>query len=87
MICGGGTRTPSASADAVTAIPANIEPDWTVEAAADPWRIVRDPGPKSRTGAVRIIGYSPSAGFVVTVFRPAGSDRCRPSTTPRQICS
>jgi hypothetical protein len=46
----------------------DIEVDWTLEAAADPRRIVHDPDPKSRSGAVRIIGYSPSAGFVVTVI-------------------
>ncbi len=45
-----------------------IEPEWTVEAAADPRRIVRDPDPKSRSSAIRVIGYSPSAGFVVTVI-------------------
>lgn len=45
-----------------------IEPQWTVEAAADPRRIVRDPDPKSRSSAIRVIGYSPSAGFVVTVI-------------------
>lgn len=45
-----------------------IEPEWTLEAAADPRRIVRDPDPKSRSGAIRIIGYSPSAGFVLTVI-------------------
>ncbi|MFC5994047.1 hypothetical protein ACFQE5_07460 [Pseudonocardia hispaniensis] len=43
----------------------NIEPAWT---AADPRRIVHDPDPKSRTGAVRVIGYSPSAGFVATII-------------------
>ena len=47
---------------------ADIEPEWTLEAAADPCRIVRDPDPKSRTGAVRLIGYSPTAGFVLTVI-------------------
>lgn len=47
---------------------ANIEPAWTLEAAADARRIVRDPDPKSRSGAIRIIGYSPSAGFVITVI-------------------
>jgi len=29
---------------------------------------VRDPDPRSRRGAVRIIGYSPTAGFIVTVI-------------------
>lgn len=39
-----------------------------MEAARDRHRILRDPDPKSRTGAVRIIGYSRSAGFVLTVI-------------------
>jgi len=45
-----------------------IEPGWTLEAADDRHRIVRDPDPKSRVGYVRIIGFSPSAGFVLTVI-------------------
>jgi len=45
-----------------------IEPEWTLEAATDPRRIVRDPDPRSRKGAIRIVGYSPSAGFVITVI-------------------
>jgi hypothetical protein len=51
----------------------DIEVDWTLEAAADPRRIVHDPDPKSRSGAVRIIGYSPGAGFVVTVIATGGA--------------
>jgi len=51
----------------------DIEPDWTLEAASDPRRIVLDPDPKSRTGAVRLIGFSPSAGFVITVIATGGS--------------
>jgi hypothetical protein len=50
----------------------DIEVDWTLEAAADPRRIVHDPDPKSRSGAVRIIGYSSGAGFVVTVIATGG---------------
>lgn len=46
----------------------DIDPEWTLEAAADPRRVVHDPDPKSRTGAIRICGFSPSAGFVVTVI-------------------
>lgn len=46
----------------------DIEPLWTYEAAADPRRIERVPDPKSRTGAIRIIGFSRSAGFVITVI-------------------
>lgn len=51
----------------------NIDPDWTMEAAGDRHRIVRDPDPKSSSGAVRIVGYSASAGFVITVIA-TGSD-------------
>lgn len=51
----------------------NFEPDRTLEAASDPWAIVLDPDPKSRTGAVRLIGFSPSAGFVITVIATGGS--------------
>ena len=46
----------------------DLEVDWTLEAAADPRSIILDPDPKSRSDAVRIIGYSPSAGFVVTII-------------------
>lgn len=46
----------------------DIEPDWTLEAAADPRRIVRDPDPKSRGDALRLIGYSAGAEFVLTVI-------------------
>lgn len=46
----------------------DIEPEWALEAARDPRRIVRDPDPKSRRGAIRIIGYSSTAGFVITVI-------------------
>lgn len=51
----------------------NIEPAWTAEAATDPRRIERDPDPKSRTGAVRIVGYSPGAGLVITVIPTGGA--------------
>jgi hypothetical protein len=39
-----------------------------LEAAADPWRITRDPDPKSHWGDIRVIGHSRSAGFVITVI-------------------
>lgn len=45
-----------------------IEPAWTLEAVGDQRRVVREPDPKSRIGAVRIIGYSPAAQFVITVI-------------------
>ena len=46
----------------------DIEAVWTLEAADDPRRIVRDPDPVSRVSAIRLIGYSPTAGFVITVI-------------------
>ena len=51
----------------------DLEPAWTLEAGADPRCIVLDPDPKSRTGAVRIIGYSASAGFVITIIATGGA--------------
>jgi hypothetical protein len=46
----------------------NIEPNWTVEAAEDPYGVARNPDPISRAGYIRLIGYSSSAGFVLTVI-------------------
>jgi len=47
----------------------NIEPEWTLEAAKDSRRVVRDPDPKGRDrNTMRVIGYSHSAGCVLTVI-------------------
>lgn len=46
----------------------DIEPEWTLEAATDPARVVRDPDPKSRAAYTRLIGYSAAAEFVLTVI-------------------
>ena len=46
----------------------DLEPAWTLEAAADPDSLVRQPDPKSRVGYTRLIGHSPSAGAVLTVI-------------------
>jgi hypothetical protein len=46
----------------------DLEPAWTLEAAADPDSLVRQPDPRSRAGYTRLIGYSPSAGAVLTVI-------------------
>lgn len=46
----------------------NLEPAWTMQAAADPYRLLRDPDPRSRVGYLRLIGYSPTAGLVITVI-------------------
>jgi len=46
----------------------DIDVAWATEAAADTNATTSDPDPRSRTGAVRIVGYSPAAGFVITVI-------------------
>lgn len=46
----------------------DLDVDWTLEAASDPRCVVHDPDPKSRSGAVRIVGYSPTAGFVIRII-------------------
>lgn len=46
----------------------DIEVGWTIEAAADPTAVLRDPDPRSRAAYLRLIGYSITAGFVVTVI-------------------
>jgi hypothetical protein len=46
----------------------DIEAAWTLEAVVDPRRIIRDPDPKSHWDDIRVIGYSDSAGFVITVI-------------------
>ena len=49
-------------------------PEWTTEALTD-WNLVElEPDPKSRTGAARFIGFSASAGRVVTVIAKRDSD-------------
>lgn len=45
----------------------NIRPEWTQEVLADPDMLAADPDPKSRIKAARFIGYSVSAGTVLTV--------------------
>lgn len=47
---------------------ADLEPEWTLQAAADPARVVRDPDPRSKAAYIRLIGYSSDAGFVLTVI-------------------
>ncbi len=45
----------------------NVHTTWATEACQDPRRIVRSAG--SRSGmTVKVTGFSPSAGFVVTVI-------------------
>ncbi|MGQ0629409.1 MAG: hypothetical protein ACT4P1_00045 [Sporichthyaceae bacterium] len=46
----------------------DIEPGWTLEAAADPKAVVREPDPRSGAGYTRIIGFSAGYGFVLTVI-------------------
>jgi hypothetical protein len=46
----------------------DIEPEWTVQAASDPHRVVSEHDLRSRSGYIRLVSYSPGAGFVVTVI-------------------
>ncbi len=46
----------------------DIDPAWTLETAADPDRVLRNPDPRSRVGYLRLIGYSPTADCVITVI-------------------
>ena len=45
-----------------------IEPDWTQEVMADDDLLALEPDAKSRMGASRFIGHSPSAGRVIVVI-------------------
>ncbi len=70
LSCGGTRRTPSTSAAARPAIPTRptSKQEWTLQAAADPARVVRDPDSKIRAAYIRLIGYSSGTGFVLTVI-------------------
>ena len=46
----------------------NIDPEWTKEVMADVDLLALEPDPKSRMGASRFIGHSPSAGRVLVVI-------------------
>ena len=67
MVESSGCRT---HPDAVHALSGgyDIESAWTQDAATDTYRIVREPDPKSRVGHTRLIDYSQTAGFVLTVI-------------------
>lgn len=46
----------------------DIDPAWTSEVVIDPDRLVDEPDPKSvHANSVRIVGYPPTAGMVMTV--------------------
>ena len=46
----------------------DIDPAWTSEVVVDPERLVDEPDPRSaHANSVRIVGYSPTAGMVITV--------------------
>lgn len=46
----------------------DIDPVWATEAINDPDRLVDEPDPNSaHANSVRIVGYSPSAGTVITI--------------------
>jgi len=41
----------------------DIEPGWTVQAAADPHRVVRDPDPRSQVATPRSSGIQRAPGL------------------------
>lgn len=45
----------------------SIPVEWAEDATDDPVAIVSDPDPRSGPPIVRIVGYSSTAGFVITV--------------------
>ncbi|MFB9259258.1 transposase [Dietzia aerolata] len=45
-----------------------MEPEWAGEVMDDDELLALEPDPKSRMGASRFIGYSPTAGRVLTVI-------------------
>ena len=53
-----------------------IQPAWTQEVMADADLAALEPDPKSRMGASRFVGYSPTAGrvLVVIAFRDTDGD-------------
>jgi hypothetical protein len=63
----------------------NIDPDWTLEAASDPRRIVHDPDPKSRTGAVGDHRLLAECGIRGHGHRD-GRDPCRGHSVEEQWC-
>lgn len=46
----------------------SIEPEWAVEAVHDAAAVFLNPDPKSRVGAIRVVGLSASAGRPLTVI-------------------
>jgi hypothetical protein len=54
----------------------DIEPEWTKEVLDDGDLLALEPDPKSRMGAARFFGRSPSVGRVVVViaYRDLGGD-------------
>lgn len=46
----------------------SIEPEWAVEAVRDVAAVFMEPDPKSRMGAIRVVGMSASAGRPLTVI-------------------
>jgi hypothetical protein len=46
----------------------DVEPAWAQEAMDDPELVAFEPDPKSRIGAARFIGESPSGGLLIVVI-------------------
>ena len=62
-----GEHDPARRAERKGAEERNVQTEWATEACQDPWRRVRSAG--SASGLTeKVTGFSPSAGFVVTVI-------------------
>ena len=46
----------------------DLEPDWASEVLQDPDLVAFEPDPKSRVGASRFVGMSPSSGRVLVLI-------------------
>jgi len=66
-IRGRGDRYPGAG---------SVEPDWTQEVMSDVDLLAFEPGPKSRMGASRFIGWSPTGrrALVIIAYRDLDGD-------------
>ena len=56
----------------------NVEPSWTQEAMDDPNLVAFEPDPKSRVGAARFIGESPTSGLLIVVIAYRDLDGVNP---------
>lgn len=64
-----------------------IELDWVDEAVGDRNALVIDPDPRSGPPVLRLVGYSTSAGFVITVLAERSDGEYWRRTDPGLACT